>query len=113
MTKATKAARQAVVGRWRIVEMEAWDADDVDMEIEAHITIRADMTGEFQFGLVQGGLDARLSMTDGTTRVDFSWSGFDESDPISGRGWMHVTGDQAKGRFFIHLGDDSAFTAVR
>lgn len=32
---------------------------------------------------------------------------------VSGRGWLEVTGDQAHGRIFIHLCDDSAFTAVR
>jgi hypothetical protein len=36
-----------------------------------------------------------------------------ENDPVSGRGWLDVTDDQAQGRIFIHLGDDSAFTAVR
>lgn len=32
---------------------------------------------------------------------------------MSGRGWMRVDGDLAEGRIFIHLGDASAFTAVR
>lgn len=82
------------------------------MDVPAHITIRNDLTGEFQFGLVQGDLDARVSIVDGVARVEFSWSGADENDPVSGRGWFAVTGDQADGRIFIHLGDDSAFTAV-
>jgi hypothetical protein len=46
-------------------------------------------------------------------RVEFSWSGVDENAPVSGRGWFEVTGDQSLGRVFIHLGDGSAFTAVR
>lgn len=83
------------------------------MEVPAHITVRDDLTGEFPFGLVQGARDARVSVADDVVRADFSWSGFDENDPVSGRGWMQVTGDQAEGRLFIHLGDDSAFTAVR
>ena len=87
-----KKAEKAVLGTWRITGMEVWDADYFDMEAPAHITVRSDLTGEFQFGLVQGDLDARVS---------------------SGRGWMVVTADQAEGRIFIHLGDDSAFTAVR
>lgn len=108
-----KKAEKAVLGTWRITSMEVWDADYFDMEAPAHITLRADLTGDFQFGLVQGGLDARVSSVDGVTRVEFSWSGADENDPMSGRGWFVVTGDQAKGRIFIHLGDDSGFTAVR
>ena len=108
-----KKAKKAAVGNWRITGMEVWDADYFDMEVPAHITIRDDLTGEFQFGLVQGDLDARVSVTDSVTRLEFSWSGFDENDPMSGRGWLEVTSDQARGRIFIHLGDDSAFTAVR
>ena len=80
------------------------------MEAPAHITIPSGLTGELQFGLVQGDLDVRLS---GVARVEFSWSGADENDPMSRRGWMVVTADQAEGRIFIHLGDDSAFTAAR
>ncbi len=108
-----KKSEKIVVGDWRITAMEVWDAAYFDMEVPAHITIRSDLTGEFQFGLVQGDIDARVSVADGLARVEFSWSGVDENDPMSGRGWMRVTGDQAEGRLFIHLGDDSAFTAVR
>jgi hypothetical protein len=108
-----KKSEKAVVGTWRITGMEVWDADYFDMEVPAHITIRNDLTGTFQFGLVQGDIDARVSLTDGVARVEFSWSGIDENDPMSGRCWMEVAGDQSQGRIFIHLGDDSAFTAVR
>lgn len=108
-----KKAEKQVVGTWRISSMEVWDTDYFDMEALAHITLRADLTGDFQFGLVQGDLDARISAADGVARVEFSWSGADENDPMSGRGWMDVTADQAEGQIFIHLGDDSAFTAVR
>jgi hypothetical protein len=53
-----KKAVQAFVDAWRITGMEVWDADYFDMEVPAHITIRKDLAGEFQFGLVQGDLDA-------------------------------------------------------
>ena len=93
-----KKAKKVVVGIWRITGMEVWDADYFDMEVPAHLTIRDDLTGAFQFGLVQGDIDARVSEVDGVARVEFSWSGADESDPVSGRGSMAVTGDQAQGR---------------
>lgn len=108
-----KKADKALLGDWRITGMEAWDVDDIDMEVPAYIRIRDNLTGQFQFGLVQGDIDARASGTGDVARAEFSWSGFDETDPISGRGWMEATGDQAQGRIFIHQGDDSAFTAVR
>ena len=108
-----KKTGKRVVGIWRITDMEVWDADYFDMEVAAHVTIRNDLTGEFQFGLVQGDIDARGADVGGVARVEFCWPGADENDPMSGRGWMEVTGDQAQGRIFMHLGNDSAFTAVR
>jgi hypothetical protein len=108
-----KKSEKVVMGTWRITGMEVWDADYFDREAPAHITIRDDLTGAFQFGLVQGDIDARVAVGDGIARVEFSWTGADENDPISGRGWLDVTGDHAQGRIFIHMGDDSAFTAVR
>lgn len=102
-----------VVGTWRFTDMEAWDADYFDMEVPACMTIRDDLTGTFQFGLVHGDIDARVREVDGIVRVEFSWTGADENDPMSGRGWLEVTGDQAQGRIFMHLGDDSGFTAAR
>jgi hypothetical protein len=106
-------AASAFTGTWRITEMEQWDADYFDMEVPAHITIRKDLTGSFQFGLVQGDLDGRIETIDGRPRFDFSWSGFDENDPVSGRGWLRTCGEQAEGRIFLHLGDDSGLKAER
>lgn len=108
-----KKMEQAFVGNWRITEMEAWDADYFDMEVPAHITVRKDLTGEFQFGLVLGELDVRVEAMGGFSRLEFSWSGFDENDPVSGHGWLQVNGDQAEGHIFTHLGDDSALKAER
>ncbi len=108
-----KKSEKVAAGSWRITSMEAWDTDYFDMEVPAHITIRDDLTGEFQFGLVRGEIDARVHKVASTVRVEFSWSGADENDPMSGRGWLDVTGDQAQGRIFIHFSDDSSFTAVR
>ena len=108
-----KKGAQFFFGTWRIVEMEGWDADYFNMEVPAHITIRRDLTGEFQFGLVRGELDGRVETVDGLTRFDFSWSGFDENDAMTGRGWLCLDGDHADGHVFIHLGDDSAMKAER
>lgn len=40
---------------------------------------------------------------DGLSRLEFSWSGFDENDPVSGRGWLQENGDQAVGRILLTL----------
>ncbi len=108
-----KKREKLVVGNWRIIGMEVWAADYFDSEAPACLTIHKDLTGTLQLGLMQGEIDARIGDIVGSVRVEFSWSGDEEDDPVSGRGWMDVTGDQAQGRIFIHMGEDSAFTAVR
>jgi len=108
-----KKAAQIYIGTWRIVWMEIWDAEYVDMEVAAHIIIRKDLTGEFQFGSVQGQLDGRAGAVAKPSRFDFSWSGFDENDSVSGRGWLEVDGDQAKGWLQFHFGDETALKAKR
>jgi hypothetical protein len=107
------AKREAYVGHWRIVSMENWDAEYVDMEVEAYLLVRGDLTGEFQFGLVQGHLAGRLSRSRGSPRLRFTWSGFDENDPVSGRGWFAADGDTAAGRIEFDLGDASKFITRR
>jgi len=62
---------------------------------------------------VQAEMDGRMESVDGASRFAFTWNGFDENDPVSGRGWLHVAGNQAEGKIFIHQGDDSGLNAVR
>ena len=54
-----------------------------------------------------------MSTPEGVPRLEFSWTGFDENDPVSGHGWMQIDGNQAEGRIFTNLGDDSGFKAIR
>lgn len=47
-------------------------------------------------------------------RVEFSWDGTDEGDPVSGRGWAALQDDGSLGgRIYFHLGDASGFRAER
>jgi hypothetical protein len=62
-------------GKWRIVEMEVWDQDYVDMEVPGYIRIGSDGTGRFQFGLVSGDTDGRVEQCGNAPRFKFSWSG--------------------------------------
>lgn len=103
----------SVSGRWRIVEMDAWD-QDVDLIDPGFIEFTDDATGQFGFIAVRGWMDCRTTTErDGHARVEFSWDGHDEGDQISGRGWAVVNDDgDLDGHVFIHLGEDSAFRAV-
>jgi len=45
--------------------------------------------------------------------VEFTWHGFDEGTEHTGRGQARVVAGELQGSFYFHLGDDSAFRAVR
>ncbi|MDB5694435.1 MAG: hypothetical protein JWO81_3498 [Alphaproteobacteria bacterium] len=100
-------------GRWRITSMEMWDQDFVDSEAEGFIEFGSDGSGRFQFSSVSGEIDCRFGTRDGKAGVEWSWEGSDEMDPVSGRGWAVMDGDQLSGFIAIHRGDDSKFAAVK
>ena len=104
---------KAYVGKWRITEREQWDKDYIDLVVPGHLTIDKDGTGLLQFGAVEAEVDYRVVAVGGTERLDLSFVGADEGDPVSGRGWAQVAGPSMTGRLYFHLGDHSAFAAAR
>ena len=104
----------AVAGLWRIVEMELWDRDDLDLVGPAFIEFGTNRSGRFAFVAVEASIDYRQMPRDGRPGVEFSGEGNDESDPVTGRGWAALADDGTlRGRIYIHLGDDSSFHAAR
>jgi hypothetical protein len=101
------------VGKWRIVEMEVWDQDYVDMEVPGFIRIGSDGTGRLQFGLVSGDIDGRVEQCGNAPRFDFSLSGQEENYLVCGRGWAVIENGELSGRIYLHLADDSAFRAIK
>jgi hypothetical protein len=57
------------LGKWRIIEMELWDKDFIDMETEGYFQFGDDEMGVFQFGLVQGQIDYRIEKAGGIERI--------------------------------------------
>src|SRR5262245_49169933 len=104
---------EAFVGYWRIVEMELWDRDYLDLVVPAFIEFDGEQMGQFQFGTVRGWLDCRFEERDGVEVVEFSWEGVNDNDPGCGRGWAALQEDRLEGRLYIHRGDDSGFVALR
>jgi hypothetical protein len=103
----------AIVGKWRIVEMDNWDQDYVDMEEPGHITFQSKGQGSFHFGCVDAQIDWR---DDGSLgRADFTFDGNDEGDQVTGRGWAKLEGGgkELVGQIVFHLGDESGFRAKR
>ncbi len=97
------------IGKWRIVWMDTWAQDYVDMEVPGYFAFEKKGLGDFQFGLVQGGMDWKVQ----DERLEFSWDGVDEGNQITGRGWAEIEAGELHGHIFIHFGDDSAFRAIR
>lgn len=77
-------------GTWHIYEMEAWDEDYFNMDVQAYIRIDPNNLGVFQFGLVSGGLDGKLVDSADGERFEFTWEGNDECDPACGSGWIRT-----------------------
>lgn len=106
----TPALARAFAGRWRIVEMDVWDNDFLDLVEPAHLTFEGEAGGEIAFGALKGFLDVRYGARDGAACAEFSWEGYDDNDTACGRGWATIgTADRLVGHFFIHSGDDSGF----
>jgi hypothetical protein len=106
------AFAKAFAGRWRIVEMDVWDKDFLDLVETAHLTFKGAADGEIAFGALKGFLDVRYGTRDGSACAEFSWEG-NENDPTSGRGWVVLgTAGRLVGHFYIHNGEDSASYAI-
>ena len=101
------------VGTWRLVEMSAWDNEYIDEIVPGRILIKNDATGEFQFGCVQGVMDCSIDVIGEQQCLGFTWEGQDDAHPVSGRGWLVVTGEEMTGKLCFHYGGTSGLKAVK
>lgn len=112
MKKNTQGPTSQLTGRWRIIEMDEWDSDAIDLLKLGFIEFTGDRHGEFGFIVVRGWMDCRPYERDGQPGVEFSWNGDDDGRETSGRGWAVLVDDETvEGHIFFHLGMDSAFVA--
>lgn len=91
--------------------MTALEQDFADSEEEGYIEFRESDQGEFHLGCVHGQMDSRLTTREGTSAIEWTWDSNDEMDPVQGRGWAVIRGDELHGTIFFHLGDESDFVA--
>ncbi len=84
----TKPTGSATLGRWRITEIEGWEADYVDMLGPGHIQFDRD-GGSIKFGAVQIGLDCWYS----ATGAHFDFHGSDEGTEVFGDGDADLESD--------------------
>ncbi len=116
MTISRKAKKKSkkFEGSWHIQEMDAWDEDYFNMDVQAYFQIESNNLGHFQFGLVSGQLDGATDKIGEEEIFIFSWEGNDECDPASGCGWCRLRDENTiEGSIKLHLGDNSTFVAER
>lgn len=102
------------IGTWHIYEMEMWDEEYFNMETQAYVDIQTNNMGEFQFGLVSGGLDGYVEKIGEIERFSFTWEGQDEMDEANGSGWLQLlSADEIEGLIDFHQGDRSKFKAKK
>ena len=112
MSRGAPGFARAFAGSWRITEMDEWD--EIDLLGSAHITFSGKDSGESVFIAIEADLDVRYGSRDGAACAEFSWEGFDDGSPASGRRWADFgTAGRLVGHIFIHKGDDSGFVAER
>lgn len=94
-----------------------WSKDYFNMEVQAYIKINLNNWGEFQFGLVLGSFQDRVTDDvdiEGAETFEFTWEGSDELEPAWGSGWIRLKEkDFAEGEFELEEGDTSTFLARR
>ncbi len=101
-----------LIGKWNISDMEMWNEDYFNMEVQAYIEIKPNNLGRFQFGLVSAKINGKMVDYNGQERFEFTFKGNDEGESTSGSGWvMPKEKDIIEGEFRFHNGDDSRFLA--
>jgi hypothetical protein len=96
-------------GKWRIVEMDAFDDDYPDLAEPAYIEIDERGLGEMAFGALTAALDCAYT----PSGFDFDWDGADEGDQVSGEGWAELQPDGSLlGEISWRNGDETSFKAV-
>lgn len=96
-------------GKWRIVELDAFDEDYPDLAEPARIEIDERGVGEMAFGALTAALDCAWT----PSGFEFTWDGSDEGDQVSGDGWAEIQPDGSlRGEIDWHNGDETGFKAV-
>lgn len=97
-----------LAGKWRIVEMELWDREFIDLLGPGHIAFDDEGGGAFRFGAVSGLLECSYAKAS----IHFTWEGNDEMDDASGDGYAELQDNGSlNGTIAFHQGDESDFIA--
>ena len=71
--------KSLLIGKWRLTELSAWDADYLDLVAPAFIEFGRQGDGEMRFGALEAALECSYAQTS----LDFTWHGSDEGDEVA------------------------------
>jgi len=106
------SVKKKFVGTWRITQLQGYDAEYIDLCGPAKLSISGSGGCPMHFGAIEIILDCKTDDLDERV-LRFSFEGQDEGDPICGRGYCLVEGNEMTGRLFRHLGDEFSFKAEK
>lgn len=108
-----KQSSATISGHWRIIWMEKWDQEYVDLVEPGYVCIDSQGNGEFQFGVVTG----YFCVNPEKTYFDSAWEGAQECDEVRGEidGTIEEKGQEGDlcGRIVFWEGDESEYRAIR
>ena len=99
------------IGKWRIISMDQWDQDYIDLIEPGYIAFNENGLGSLHFGCISADIDYRINSNSQDNILEFSFAGKDENNAICGRGTVRHISNQLTEDLFIHHGDESAFIA--
>lgn len=103
-----KSVPGTLKGTWKIIRMEMWDQEFIDLEVLGHVTFEDRGRGHFQFGCV-----GFFGWSAEDAHVDSCWEGSDEMDEAHGEICAEIKGGELHGAIEFFNGDESEFRAVR
>ena len=77
-----KRIRPEYIGTWHFTEMETWDTDYINLTGPGYLKIDREGHGSMHFGAVEADLDCRAEEVGDKLRLEFSFQGVDEGDPV-------------------------------
>jgi hypothetical protein len=80
---------RTLVGRWRIVQSDRWERDELDAIAPAMMVVREDGWGGIAFGTMHADLEVQY----GEGTIFFTWAGFDELAQAAGFGCAELLDD--------------------
>ena len=101
------AFAKAFAGRWRIVEMDVWDNDVLDLVEEAHITFQGAPTARSPSSPSRATSMSATARATARPAPSSPGKATTTTDPACGRGWVTLgTAGRLVGHFYIHNGDE-------